>query len=130
MARNFTKTADLGFEMDTWESTAGEICRNGHAPGLRRCAHPDCRRPFRPGKPWAEFCCAPCRQADTEERRRIGHLLATPAMIARQHKHAKKGSREALLSGMARTYADQLTTAWLEARARRAAEAEAANPLA
>lgn len=130
MARNFTRTEDLGFTLETWElvqrnELADKFQRASLAP--RRCAHPDCRCWFTPGKSWAEYCSASCRTRDVEERRRIGLLLVAPAAEHHRHRHAKTG-RERALAALARTYTTQLLTRWHNARAIRAAEAETRHP--
>lgn len=113
-----------GFTMESWDSFA-EI--NIGAALLRagdRCAFPDCRQPFARARATQRYCCAACRRADQTEARLVGHMLARPALAAREGKHAKDW-REQELGRMGRAYVDQVTTRWRDARRQRAADAEA-----
>ena len=126
--RGATRSGALGTALHpTWEEFAAdeiEIARNARPEEAGRCAHPDCRRRFNPSKPWARYCCAKCRRADQDEARQVGHMIARAALAAREGKHAK----DPALRGLARAgrnYVDSTMTRWMNARAARAAHAEA-----
>lgn len=124
-----TKTADLGFSAPSWADWSEEGPDSFDAARLDpRCAFPDCRRAFtrstRGRGAQAVYCCADCRRADGDESRRIGHIIAKPALIARQTKHAKDWQGKER-NRKARGYVDHIVGEWKNARARRAADAEA-----
>lgn len=112
----------IGFDMESWEDFA-ELGEGGARDG--RCAWPDCRRPFNAAKTWQRYCGPACRRADQDEARKIGHMIARPVLAMREGKHAKPRTRAAVMAATARRYVDQVASRWREARARRAAEAEA-----
>jgi hypothetical protein len=129
MARTLTKTADLGFSVETFETMLDNDVR-GDTRRVKgetlRCAAPDCRRPFTAGRDWSRYCCAACRRRDVEEKRRVGALAAEALLAVREGKHAKRGTFEADAALAARRWIDQLSSEWRAARKARAKAAEAA----
>lgn len=118
--------SSLGFEMESWEEfSERRYAAGGEPTQANRCDWPDCRRPFNAAKPWQRYCSAACRRADQDEARKVGHMIARPALIARDGKHAKKFTRAANQAAQGRRYVDQVMSRWREARAARAAAAEA-----
>lgn len=111
----------------SWETVAREeeLAELAGAPAEHRCAHPDCRRPFNPAKPWQHYCSPACRRADQDEARKVGHMIARPALLAREMKHRTDVAGRAQ-GRAARNYVDRVMSAWRIAREERAKAAEAA----
>ena len=90
-----------------------------------RCAWPDCSARFEPTSYRQIYCSTSCRKKDDAEHRRIGDLIARPALLARTHKHAKAETPEKALASAARTFQDRTLSAWRISRNQRKAHAEA-----
>ncbi|EBA11772.1 hypothetical protein [Roseobacter sp. CCS2] len=88
------------------------------------CFNPGCGRAFAPTRKWQNYCCRACKQQSRRELAQVGHRLALAMLVWRIHKYAAAGTPEAALVRAARRYVTHVQSAWMQDRARRAADAK------
>lgn len=87
-----------------------------------RCFNPGCGRAFRPAREWQIYCCHECERAGTTELRKWGHKTSLPLLTWRLGKYERDDEAIRARTRAARRFVSHVQSAWVDDRARRAAD--------